>query len=811
MPRPGLFIITAFIASQSPMLSAADSDTVGFWKKLHWLEKQQLPESKANALPSFCRGDYVAPPSIEKKTGVLEIESDSGEYSESGVAQFSGHVAMKRDGNQVKGESAIYDPQSGEVVFQQDIQFISPDISMLAERLDYNTETGAALLQGSYYTIPRSHIRGQADNIELAEDQSLTLINASYTYCEPGSDLWDLKSTELFLNEPEGYGEAYHARLRIKQVPILYLPYYRFPISEDRLTGFLNPEISIGARSAKGDISDTDVFINELALPFYFNIAPNYDDTFTPRYVRDHGVMLENQFRYLNGLGLGQMDVSYLGDDESNNLAETETGYREDAERWSRAWQHKLQLSQSWQYRINYQEVSDVYFDNDFSRSGVINRDSYLKQNTELEFNNGDIQFLTRAEQYQTIDENISDASKPYYRLPQLRVSNLNIAQDNQLHWHYEAEATSFSRDNDDLSGINSIEGQRIHGQLDISYPWRNSYSFIEPQISMMSTFYELSNIDDDLQAQGFDTDQSRQLYSAQIDAGLFFERQLTWFDSSFIQTLEPRVMLAYTPYEEQQYIPLFDTTATSFSYSQLFSADRFTGYDRIGDTQQISLGLTTRFLNDTGSEVFRASVGQIHYLQDRRIALTTGSELTSDTQNDSSSLAGELAWTFSEYWRTNLDVQYDVNADKDEEPFEKASWQLNYQNPDSWLFDMNFSHVEASKQKQVGLAFFVPLSDAFAFYGQRKQDIYPYDSVTKEEKEADNLLNIESLVGVEYQNCCMRFQFTYEEHTQSDNQKDYQFLFQIHFKGLGILGSKSEEILSERIYGYDQRQIHDY
>ncbi|MEY8264278.1 MAG: LPS-assembly protein LptD, partial [Bermanella sp.] len=330
-------------------------------------------------------------------------------------------------------------------------------------------------------------------------------------------------------------------------------------------------------------------------------------------------------------------------------------------------------------------------------------------------------------------------------------------------------------------------------------------------------------NLDSDLIAAGYQNDVQRDAHLASIDGGLFFERNLQWFGDSFIQTLEPRIMLAHIPRVEQRHIPIFDTTKTSFNYGQLFEPNRFSGIDRVGDTQQVSLGLTTRFLNHSGLEVFRASLGQIRYLQDRSVtAGVIGSTLAEKAPelSSSSSIAAEIQWLFSPGWRAKADIQYDPHAkqaiddtESDEEPIEKASAQLNYQSDNDWLLDLNFSHVEASKQKQLDLAFFAPVNDRWAFYAQKKHDIWPYSESSRQDKEKieEHFDSIEGLLGIEYQNCCWRMQVTYEEHTRSDNTKDYQYLFQLHLKGLGILGTDSDKILQSRIYGYENRDIHDY
>lgn len=810
MPRPWHSYLALSLLVVGSAQSVANDITP--YDQLDWTPRAQLPAEHAQRLPSFCSGDYLLPNLEFVQDDALHLESDRGDFKEQANARFTGNVQLAQKGKQIQSDQLNYNQQTGQGQFSGNVHFRNQDIVISAEQLDYNSNTNYSLLTGTHYVVAEKHMRGQAKSIDLKQGNSAHLEDASYTFCEPGHNDWDIKASSIYLNQKEGYGEAIHGRLRIKEIPVLYMPYYRFPISEDRLTGFLNPEISFGVRTTNNDLLGTKVWFKQFATPFYWNIAPNYDDTFTPRYIDGHGVMAENEFRYLNGLGDGQIELSYLGNDESNDLDSSDVDFR-DKERWSRAWYHQVNLTKFWNARVSYQEVSDVDYDNDFARTGIINRTSHLKQNAEVEFNNGQWQWFTRVEQSQTIDEAISANSKPFYRLPQVQLNKLTTFASNELQYGVKLEATRFTRSHNGVSaGVNNMDGERAHAQFNLSYPFKNTYSFFTPSLSIYSTQYSFQNLDSTAVADGYQDEVSRHIYSASVDGGLFFERNVRVFQQNFVQTLEPRLMLAYTPFEDQSDIPLFDTTQTSFSYGQLFNANRFTGLDRIGDTQQASLGLTTRFLNETGLEVFRASIGQIFYFEDRKVALNPDpSGSNTPEQLNSSSLAGEMQWLFADNWRFKADTQYNPNAETGEEPFEKASMQLNYLQANGVLFDMNVSHVESSRQKQVGLAFFAPISDRWAVYGQKKQDIYPYSDAEKASKEEDNLLNIEGLFGVEYQNCCWRANVTYEEHTRSDSTKDYQFLFQIHFKGLGILGSQSDDILNDRILGYDQRQIHDY
>lgn len=796
-------LIGGFCLSISPSIAQEVS-----FGQLGWVERAQLPMDIQKTLPEFCSGSYVLNEIVSTESEAMEVQSNKADFIEQQGAIFTGDVQLIQKGQQVNAQYLQYNQDTGDARFKDSVIFKSSNANMAAKSLHYNTETGQATLNGATYVFPESHMRGEAQRLEMdgsSKKEKATLYDASYTFCEPGHNDWDLKASEIHLNPAEYYGEAFHARLRIAEIPVLYLPYFRFPMSENRLTGFLNPEISLS--TAGTDAANLAIRVNQFATPFYINIAPNYDDTITPRFLDGHGILIENEFRYLNVLGEGELSVSYLGNDEANDKTGTE---QREKERWSQALKHSKRFAQYWSHTIDYSKVSDEDYEDDFSRTGFINRTSHLKQNTEVNFNNGQWQFLTRAESYQTTDKNIADANKPFHRLPQVLLKRLSDNQYNQFNYEFSLDATRFTRDHFDLENVNAMDGERAHTDLALSYPLYVTYGFLKPKLEISHTLYSFQNIDSDAVSDGYKDEVSRSIYSASLDAGLFFDRDVNLFGKGFIQTLEPRIMFAYTPFEDQSQIPIFDTTQTSFSYSQIFNGNRFTGLDRIGDTQQVSLGLTSRFLNELGQEVFRASIGQIHYFDDQQVLLEPGSSNTTETE-DSSSLAGEVEWQATEYLRSKLDIQYKTDAETGEEPVEKASAQIAYKNPDDMIFNMNFSHVEASKQKQVGLGFFVPVNDRWAFFGQKKHDIYPYSDADKQVKEDENLLNIEGILGFEYQNCCWRAQVTYEEHTLSDSTKDHQLMLQVHLKGLGILGGNSDDILRERIYGYEQRQIHDY
>jgi LPS-assembly protein len=793
------------------------------YASLDWVERSQLPTERQAQLPSFCSGDYISSPIVAPAGEAMDISANQADMQVDQDVTFTGNIVVTQLDKVIRADNALYNQQTEKANFQGGVSLRTQGIVILADKLDYAATNGTADVQNAQYAITSRHIRGEAEKIRIKEAGVAHLDHATYTFCEPGHNDWDIKASEIWLDQNEGYGEAMHTRLRILEVPVLYLPYYRFPIGDKRLTGFLDPTIGL---NIEADSSGVQVFnVQELAAPFYLNIAPNYDATITPHYLRDHGVLMENEFRYLNILGTGSLTGTYLEHDWSSDRIDELTGEPEaPQERWSLAARHTGQISTHWQDRVSYDEVSDTQFTDDFKSAGSVNRSSHLKQNAELEYNDGTWQFLSRVESYQTVDDTISDAGKPFRRMPQIIFKRQAGFESNQLVYDYGLEATRFLRSNDSLTGVSAMTGKRTHAHAKVSFPLENSYSFLTPSVEVLHTNYDFADVDTVAQTNGYASTATRNVSISSLDSGLYFEREFTLFGNNYVQTLEPRAMYAYIPYVDQSMIPLFDTTETSFSYSQLFQPNRFTGIDRVGDTEQLTKGISSRFINPQGLEVLRLSAGQITYFTDRQVRLAPGTvtSLSEAAQRHSSAYAGEIEWRFADHWRLRGDMQYNphikaVNAAEraagsSDEKIEKSSAQLHYQTEQATIVDVSFSHVEASKRKQVGLGFFAPITDSWAFFAQQKKDIWPYrDATTRETLRDENRYIIEGLGGIEYQNCCWRVQASYQERTLSDLSKDYQFMMQFHLKGLGIFGRNTDDIISERVNGYDQRVIHDY
>jgi LPS-assembly protein len=415
---------------------------------------------------------------------------------------------------------------------------------------------------------------------------------------------------------------------------------------------------------------------------------------------------------------------------------------------------------------IDVSRVSDVDFLEDFDDVDQVEHVDFLRSSVTLSrgFTDWDAKLLF--EEHQIINESKSIAARPYRRLPQLTLNRQQSGDSGEFNLAWKNELVRFDKDE-------SITGDRLHLQPIISYPLQEDAYFLKPELQLDYTRYQLDNNDNG----GNDLERSIPLLS--IDSGLFFERPVN--DSQWLQTLEPRFYLLYVPYEDQQEIPDFDTALLRENYSNLFINNRFSGGDRIGDSKQASIGLTTRFIDqETGREFFSAGVGQAFFTEDRQVSLNG----STDTR-DKSSLMTQLTYRPSSAWTVTLDSAYD----QDEKESLQTDLALRYR-AEREVFNLEY-HKRDESLEQSALSFVYPMSNRWTGYFKR------HYSIRKERP-------VQNLAGLTYESCCWRFDLLYEEDSNSElSETDYGVLLQLTFKGLSSAGKDIGAILEDGILGY--------
>ena len=682
--------------------------------------------------------DFLTPDTAVTSTDqTTRVSADdvTGRYDD--AVNFQGNVILEQAGRQIEA-SDVTITRDRNIEARGGIRASDGKLDIRAAHAVFEDEGKFGQFTDVDYTYKPKHAYGKADEV-TTEGNIVTLKNSTYSTCPTKKNGWEIKARKITLDRDKDLGTAKNAVFRFKDVPFFYLPTVTFPIGNQRKTGFLFPQI--GRSDPTGA---------EIAVPFYWNIAPQFDATITPRIMSKRGVMLENEFRYLSSRHKGTVQGNYLANDNKT-----------DEDRHLVALKHKGSLGEKWRLNLNGSHVSDDDYLDDFGNSLRLGSISHLQRQADIGYSERWFNFTALARSYQTIDPNISEANKPYRLQPQL---NFRATLPKDLYGLTLSLDTEFTHFSHSLK----TNGDRLDVVPRLS--WRKDAPawFFQPALNWHYTQYKLDNVDLD-----------RELPVVSLDSGLFFER-ITKNEN--IQTLEPRLYYLYAPLRQQDDIPLFDTSEPVFSFPSLFRENRFSGRDRIGDADQLTFALTTRHLDgDNSHESWRASIGQILYFKDREVSLNnTASEVDS-----SSSFAAELSYTPSVEWFARSALV----ASKDLDETERFNFALGYRGDNHRL--ANLEHIyRRDDLQQTSISFGWPLNQRWRLLGRW---LYSHDENR----------DIDILAGLEYESCCWKARLIGQRFvTDEENEFNNNISLQVVFKGLASLG-KGSQLLQERITGY--------
>lgn len=788
---------------------------------LNWYGLEQLTDDEREGLPSFCSGIY-RPSGIEiLPNNQIQADANEASMSKTGDVYMLGNVVFRQQDRVLYSDKALWLQNDGEALMEGNIQIDTPTVSVNGTQARYHQARQESYVDKAEFSILSKHLRGTAEEFLNQNSQLMTLGDASLTFCEPGNNDWSIAASKVRLDQSSGIGSAWHSRFRVKDVPVFYLPYYRFPIGDQRMTGFLDPSISISSKLG-GEVNTLQA--EDIQIPFYINIAPQMDATITAHHVLDHGMLWENQFRHKTKLlGNGELNFGYLAKDQQTKEERWLVNYKQ-AGKWGNHWTHNLEYNNLSDKR--YQDDLNSIYRTSGSSTHVPSRGRINYQNSDALYGtslSGSLLF----ESFNTIDERLALSSRPYRRLPQLA---LTWKKGNRLNEYFkqQVQLTRFNREstglvNDQeqvLSGFRALNSHRLVSETSLSYPQRWPFGYLTPKAEYRYRSYHLY----DEEVEDIEPDYQFSTPRLSLNGGIALERQFEALGSGFTQTLEPRFFYVYSPYRENQTdIPLFDTKATNITYNSLFYGDRFTGYDRLADLNQISGGVTNRLINEDGLEQFRFSVGRIWYLEDRRVTLRETDPENLDVENlrRTSSSIGEAEWNLNE----SLSVFSFAEWDPYQDYAVQERYGVRYFDKQNHMLSVTNSQTESRNDEgernnytnQLDISFFWSLNDQWAVFGKQLRDLRTYED--NETRPEDRMLEV--MAGLEFQNCCWRAQFVYRELsrinrgiTEEDpfgTNKRFGWLLSIQLKGLTTIGANMNEILNENIYGYSRRLYYDH
>ncbi len=771
-----------------------ENETVTQVKKannLDWIDEEDLAEEQLASRASGCCGAYIEPErnypdsNLEPEDAPLRVASESTELIQDNVAYLKGDVNITQGYRQARSDTATVDQINRTVDLEGDIELREPGILLRGDAAYMNMDSLDVEINNATYLLHESGARGTAQNLQRPGGDIFYIDDGGYTTCEPGNNAWRLVTSKLEVNPGTGIATGKHVRLEVKDIPVLYVPWVRFAIDDRRTSGLLFPSWE--------NTEDNGL---DFSQPIYLNLAPNYDATFTPRYIEERGEMAELEVRHLSKISETIFSGAFLssddggGDDDDINSI-TKKKNQEGEDRWVADLRHNGSI-RGWSSNLSYTRASDEdYFqDLDTTTLEVISK-SYLEQKGAATKKIKNWDFLIEGSGYQTL---IKDGLDQYKLLPRIQadgnftVGNFEFSMNNQFSDYDHNEKSK-------------VTGRRL--KLDYSASWDSSWEwgYFRPILKIKHRTYDL---DDPVYAGGDDSP-SVTVPLGIIDTGIYLDRATTWL-KGYTHTFEPRLYVVIASDEDQSDLPIFDTGEMTFDYDMLFRDEQFSGGDRISDTKQVSIGITTALIDDEdGIERISASLGQIHYFDDRNVSL--GTSVTKEMKRDDSPYAAEFQMRLGDNWRAIADAQYD----SDDSELDRGSFGLRYRGQGNRLLNLSYRFNNKDPLIINGKKYDndIEQSDFSVAYPITRS----WDFVARHNYDVTNTRILESFIGVQYESCCVRVSLLGRKFIDRDDleslpmdklEEDNGIFLSFQIKGIAGFGSKMDRIVQDGISGYE-------
>lgn len=686
----------------------------------------------------------LLPEPVEESPAFVEADHLTGKKENQ--IEATGSAILRKRGQAIRADRMLYFQDTEDLDAQGSVVVEQDGNTMSGPHLQLNLESGAGVMDKPVYFIAENASRGWADIMHIQDSQHYTLENATYTTCRADDEDWLLQMRGLDIDRDRNIGVAHNAWVAFMGVPLLYSPWMDFPLSDQRKSGFLAPVF--GGTTQGG----TDV-----TLSYYWNIAPNFDATFSPRVMTKRGILLNNEFRYLQPGYSGQVRLDVLPGDRMANRSRNHMSLL-----------HTQNLGGGFSGYLNLNKVSDDAYYRDLADSVNTTSQVNLLREGVLGYSGTGWNAAARLQRYQTLQDPAAPIVTPYARLPQLtlgtqqRIAGANFA---------------FAGEYVDFSHPTLINSQRLVLNPSFSVPLvQNPAYYLTPKFSVHSTYYSMG-----VNNTAALPNTSRTLPIFSLDSGMAFERDWSVFGNDYLHTLEPRVFYVYVPYQDQTNLPNFDSAQAAFNFTQMFSENRFYGSDRIGDANQVTLAVTSRLLSpETGMERLKLMLGERFSFSPPRVNLVTPAAST----NRSDILLG-ASGQLTDAWSLDGDWQYDPNQSQTQ----RYNIAARFRPESGKVVNLGYRFTR-NTLRQADLSTQWPLTNhwhAIARWNYSFQD---------------NRL-LEGIAGLEYNQDCWTFRLVAQRFTVGAQQINTGVFIQLELNDLVKVGSDPLQMLKKSVPGY--------
>ena len=693
------------------------------------------------------------PVTVNKSESATQITADTLESKQGKVVEAKGDAEIRKDDQLIRADQLKYNQDTEEVFADGAVRIENKGASVAGPSLKMNMKENVGVMVQPAFSLTEGGVRGNAETMRIEGKNVYSFQKASYTSCPIGNDDWLLKMGELELDRNTQIGTAYNARIEYLGVPILYTPWMNFPLNDQRRSGFLGP--ILGSSNTGG---------KEVTIPFYWNIASNYDATFSPRFIEKRGNLYDNEFRYMGN--------SYSGKLEYGELLKDKLALRD---RSHSSLVHTQNFGAGFTGALNLNEASDDAYFRDLSPNPSIALQKHLLREAAVNYSGGWWTATARAQSYQTWQDPIAPIVTPYRRLPQINLGAQRVLG---------GAVTSFSAEYVDFNHPTLINGRRTVVYPTVSYPLFNDPAYyLTPKLGVHSTQYLLG---DNNPATETRYDRSLPIFS--LDSGMTLERDLTLGENEYIQTLEPRIYYVSIPYRNQDLLPNFDTSAATFSFMQMFTENRFLGSDRIGDADQITTALTSRLLDsENGNERLRVAVGQRFSQQTPRVILG----VPTATTNQSDILIG-VSGRMTPALSLNGLSQYNPNESRTE----AFSATARYLPEAGKVLNLGYRYTFSADPDPTKTLKQVDVSTQWLLTGR-------WNMVGKVAYSLQETRTVEALAGFEYNQDCWTVRFVGQQFVTATNTNPVNYFLQLELRELIRVGTDPLSALKQNIPGY--------
>ncbi len=743
MPRPALRLLPLCLAvSQAVIAQEAPQN----WN--YCVSPETLPVFNADPVSSENR-----------ELTETDIQADNLNLEKEKVTVFEGNVLLQRSDQWMNTDKLTYTHENEQFVTEGPVRYQDRSIRLTAREAQGDQKQDTMSLKGVQYQFSDNLGNGTAQ-LATMKGETGELDIATYSTCPPGQRQWEFSANHITVDQEKARGTATNATLRVGGVPVLWLPYISFPTDDRRRSGVLSPIVGNDQRNGF-----------DLQVPIYWNIAPNYDATFTPRWLSERGFMLGTEFRYMTNQSTGRLETTWLPSDEITNRDRSYIQF-----------DHFTAINPTWYFLTDLNNVSDRRYFADFGQS---------LNTTSIAFLNSDIGIYGRGRnwsasaslqywQLASPDLAFNENNSPFHRLPRLQASWYKPVNP-WFEFGIQSELVRYERNN--ILDEN-VGGTRIDLQPYVKMPFSGASWYVTPELAWRYTRY--SDVDSSLlPLGGGDTSPQRSLPIVSLDAGMVFERSMQWRSESYLQTFEPRFFYLYVPYRDQNNFPIFDSRDLTFDWPALFRSNRFGGADRQSDANQATIAVTTRFYEqDSGRERLSASLGRVSYFEDSRVTLpTSGLSATSG-----SAWIAQIDWTLSDNWNLGMTQQWD--PDNKQTQFSGVRSQVRW--GESGLFNAAYRYRQNSLE-QTDISFRIPLRKDWNVLGRWNYSL-------------EDRRSLERLLGLEWKSCCVALRIIGREYVRSfADQSNFGLYVELELNGLGSFGRDTESLLDNAILGYSQ------